>query len=212
MKGLPAVAEQGAAARRLLFVAALVMVLIEMPSAATCKSRFLAWDDTVLDVLANRIFPEERLAGKALGLMSLLALGALCYPLYVVLYSVWPEGRALVTQVAISDLVGLAVVVPLRYATRRQRPPRRRTHRYLVSWNRFSFPSGHAVRSFAVSVALARSGPVWCVLALPVACAIGLSRITLGRHYPSDVIAGVGIGIVAGLACTMPAMLHLLKV
>jgi undecaprenyl-diphosphatase len=146
--------------------------------------------------------------GKALGLASYLALGAVCYPLYVVLFLLRPEGNALIAQVAMADIAGLVVLVGLRYATRRQRPRKRRNHRYLTPWNRYSFPSGHAVRAFAVSATLTLSGPAWCVLAVPIACVIALSRITLSRHYPSDVLAGMGIGILAGLAGTIPTLVH----
>ena len=165
--------------------------------------RLAAWDDRVLTVLAGGALTEERPMGRILGLASHLALGAVCYPAYVLLVLLWRDGRALVAQVAVADLVGLTVLVGLRYATRRPRPPKRRDHVYAVPWNRYSFPSGHAVRAFAVAVTLACAGPAWCVLALPVACVIALSRITLARHYPSDVLAGIGIGALAAAACMM---------
>lgn len=174
-----------------------------MQSTKDCLSRLRAWDNRIPDILTDGIFAEDRFTGKVLGLVSCLALGAVCYPLYVALFWWWPEGRVLVSQVVIADIAGLAVVVGLRYATRRQRPHKRRNHKYVVPWNQFSFPSGHAVRAFAVSVSLTCGGPVWCVLTLPVACVIAFSRIALGRHYPSDVLAGIWIGTLAGFICTM---------
>lgn len=66
--------------------------------------------------------------------------------------------------------------------------------------DRFSFPSGHTAAAFAVAVAFAGEpfglGPV----ALMLATGIGLSRVYLGAHYPLDVAAGAGLGVVAGLA------------
>ena len=180
--------------------------MTEKPATSRCGSRLRAWDDRVLTVLAGGALAEERFMGKVLGLASHLAVGVICYPMYGLLLLLWRDGRALVAQVVAADLIGLTVLVGLRYATHRPRPPKRRDHVYTAPWNRYSFPSGHATRAFAVSVTLAYAGPDWCVLALAVASVIALSRITLARHYPSDVLAGMGIGSLAGAACAMSAL------
>jgi undecaprenyl-diphosphatase len=60
-----------------------------------------------------------------------------------------------------------------------------------------SFPSDHASAAFAIAFAVffvsRRAGAVFLGLAL----AIGLSRIALGLHYPSDIAAGAVVGFVA---------------
>jgi len=57
-----------------------------------------------------------------------------------------------------------------------------------------SFPSGHAAGSFAFAVfILAKSRRAGIVL-IGVATAIALSRVALGVHYPSDVVAGALLG------------------
>ncbi len=61
-----------------------------------------------------------------------------------------------------------------------------------------SFPSAHAVSSFAVAVAMVRVDPATAG-ALVVAVAISLGRPYLGMHYPSDVLAGAFIGVALGL-------------
>jgi membrane-associated phospholipid phosphatase len=63
----------------------------------------------------------------------------------------------------------------------------------------FSFPSGHALASLCFYVAVTRiwfgrRAVGWIVCGLLVA-AIGLSRVYLGVHYPSDVLAGYALGI-----------------
>jgi undecaprenyl-diphosphatase len=69
--------------------------------------------------------------------------------------------------------------------------------------DRFSFPSGHTAAAFSVAVAFAGEpfgvGP----LALLLAVGIGLSRVYLGAHYPLDVGAGAGLGVVAGVAARL---------
>lgn len=65
----------------------------------------------------------------------------------------------------------------------------------------YSFPSGHTASSFAAVVPALRNKnirPVG-VAALVVAILMALSRIYVCVHYPSDVIAGVAVGILCGL-------------
>jgi membrane-associated phospholipid phosphatase len=68
-----------------------------------------------------------------------------------------------------------------------------------------SFPSGHATTAFAVAGAIGLIWPKARPWLLGLALLIGLSRILLGAHYPSDVVAGAALGLasaigVAGLA------------
>ena len=65
----------------------------------------------------------------------------------------------------------------------------------------FSFPSGHACAAFAGATALYRTIPgKYGICALVFAGLIALSRLYVGVHYPSDVIAGTLIGIFSGWA------------
>jgi membrane-associated phospholipid phosphatase len=61
-----------------------------------------------------------------------------------------------------------------------------------------SFPSAHAVSSFAVATAMVRVDPATAG-ALLIATLISVGRPYLGMHYPSDVLAGVVLGVALGL-------------
>lgn len=62
----------------------------------------------------------------------------------------------------------------------------------------FSFPSGHSASSFAAAVVFLKKLPRWGGLwMLLLAALIGISRLYVGVHYPSDVLAGIALG--AGL-------------
>lgn len=63
----------------------------------------------------------------------------------------------------------------------------------------YSFPSGHATASFALAVAVCFAWPKLKGLPLLLALAIGLSRIVVGMHYPSDVLGGAVLGAVVAI-------------
>ncbi len=59
-----------------------------------------------------------------------------------------------------------------------------------------SFPSGHTSLAFATATSLSLKYPKWYVI-VPTyvwACSVGYSRMNLGMHYPSDVLAGAVLG------------------
>ena len=66
----------------------------------------------------------------------------------------------------------------------------------------FSFPSGHASNGFASAWAIYRTvgKKRWGALALVAAGLIALTRLYVGVHYPTDVVAGVILGILAAQA------------
>lgn len=65
----------------------------------------------------------------------------------------------------------------------------------------YSFPSGHTCASFAAAYVYYRTAPKkWGVPAVILAALIAFSRLYVGVHYPSDVLAGLLIGLFAGWA------------
>jgi len=69
------------------------------------------------------------------------------------------------------------------------------------SLDEYSFPSGHTLHAVACSLVLTVYYPMTAPLLWPLVVLIAVSRVVLGLHYPSDVVAGAVIGVlVAGLS------------
>ncbi|MBP5707393.1 MAG: phosphatase PAP2 family protein [Alphaproteobacteria bacterium] len=70
-------------------------------------------------------------------------------------------------------------------------------HPFLFEWAFNSMPSGHATATFAGLVMLGMLVPKWKPLTWSIAIVVGVSRIYIGAHWPTDVIVGAFIGMVA---------------
>ena len=64
-----------------------------------------------------------------------------------------------------------------------------------LDWTFQSLPSGHATTIFALAMVIAFISPRWAYLAFSFALAVGISRVIVGAHYPSDVVAGAILGV-----------------
>ncbi len=63
----------------------------------------------------------------------------------------------------------------------------------------YSFPSGHTTAAFAIANILAINMPTFKFIFAGIASLIAISRMYLGVHYPSDVLAGLGIATVSSI-------------
>lgn len=111
----------------------------------------------------------------------------------------WAGISALVSML-ICFLLGEVIVKNL---VSRLRPPLEMTGytALLTLPSGFSFPSGHTASSFAASGAYSRGVPKrWVkVMFFVLAALMGFSRLYVGVHYPTDVLAGAALGLAVGL-------------
>ncbi len=115
-------------------------------------------------------------------------------------YAGKPTYSHLGRDAALALASGLAVTYAIKGATWRERPDAPGSRGSFYSGGD-SFPSGHALTSFAVATAVAAHprAPKWLkITLLSTAAAISVSRVTGYRHWPSDVYFGVFSGILIG--------------
>ncbi len=92
----------------------------------------------------------------------------------------------------VSLLAGQTVCTILKLAVNRDRPEGDSDR------DNSSFPSGHVAGAFSVSYVIGNKYPKLKLPCHLVAALIAVSRVYLGRHWPSDVLAGAIIGCSAG--------------
>jgi len=112
-------------------------------------------------------------------------------------------GRAAVRpaiMMAITGITGLLIYKLLKVTLLRERPFIRHPGITLAMppLDRYSFPSGHTLHAVAFTWQAVAFFPETAWVLIPIASLIAASRVVLGLHYPTDVVAGGAIG--AGLA------------
>jgi len=68
-----------------------------------------------------------------------------------------------------------------------------------IGIDKYSFPSGHTTGAFSLAVIIALYFPIFGLITIPLACCVGISRMYIGVHYPTDVIMGMFIGSTCSL-------------
>ena len=103
-------------------------------------------------------------------------------------------------HVAVTAAVGVVIYKLLKNRLIRERPYI--NHGDIICGtaplDRYSFPSGHTLHAVSLAATLSHIEPALISLVVPFAVLVAASRVILGLHYPSDVIAGAALGATLG--------------
>jgi undecaprenyl-diphosphatase len=101
---------------------------------------------------------------------------------------------------AIAVSAGIVLFLWLKRTCGRKRPCELAPHCWatLLPPDQFSFPSGHAITAFSIAISLGMFYPALLGGLLFCAASVALSRILLGMHFLSDVLAGAALGSILG--------------
>ena len=130
--------------------------------------------------------------------ISRLGDGPFWYALMVLLVLVEGyDGLAASLHLAGTGAIALLVYKLLKRWTRRPRPFASdvRIRAWVAPLDEFSFPSGHTLHAVAFSLVALAHYPVLAWVLVPFTASVAASRVVLGLHYPSDVLAASAIGI-----------------
>lgn len=140
----------------------------------------------------------------ALGGAAIIALVTLTMIFYLFL----KKNYSFLWLILIATLGGAVISLGLKELFSRERPP---IEYHLLTVKSLSFPSGHATMSSIVyltqgalvaKIQSVKSLKIYFILiAAVLVFLIGISRIYLGVHYPTDVVAGWSIGITWASVC-----------
>lgn len=163
------------------------------------EKELVRFDERVIDTVQAFISPrltEFMQVITFLGSVKWLAFAVIIAAVLLFIF----KKRSLALFMVISSGVGALFNILLKWIFKRERPD----IRPLIEEQGFSFPSGHSMGSFIFYGSLAymivhlakkrRWKTAWVLLLGFFIVSIGLSRIYLGVHFPSDVIAGFAAG------------------
>lgn len=169
-------------------------------------SVFRQLDDVELSLcMACNRACRRRVLEQMFVLVSRLGDGVFWYALIVSLPFLYgPSAVQVSVRLTLVGAVGVTLYKLLKSRLVRQRPYIRHAliHRATAPLDVYSFPSGHTLHAVSFStVTCWYYGELAWVL-VPFAILVAMSRVVLGLHYPSDVLAGAGLGaLLAALIC-----------
>lgn len=145
---------------------------------------------------ANR-WCEKHLLRTYFSVVSRLGDGVFWYTLMLAMVLVdGLYGLIAAAHMLATGLVALLMYKTLKRWTRRPRPFAHdgRIHAWVAPLDEFSFPSGHTLHATVFTLVALAYYPMLAILLVPFAISVALSRVFLGLHYPSDVLAALTIG------------------
>jgi undecaprenyl-diphosphatase len=159
--------------------------------------------DSNLCIAVNQT-SQVRLIRDLFRLVSRLGDGLFWYALMLlVLLFEGSDGLLPVLHMALAGLSGTLLYKWLKGKTLRPRPFEVHQDIFMTGkpLDKFSFPSGHTLHAVVFGLVAINYYPALSFIIMPFVSMVALSRVVLGLHYPSDVLAGAFIGsLIAALS------------
>ena len=158
-------------------------------------NRMQAWDSALC--ISVSYSSQYRLIRAWFRIISRLGDGVFWYTLMAaILITQQADGIKPVLHMLAAGLTGTLIYKWLKHKTHRPRPYQVHQDVFVAGkpLDRFSFPSGHTLHAVAFGLVTLFYFPLLAVILMPFIVMVAMSRVILGLHYPSDVLAGAAIG------------------
>lgn len=160
------------------------------------RNIFRSFDENFITII------NENMKSRLLDILmpKLTNLGsALFITLFTLSFIVFGEEdlRKIGIQGAATLAISQAITYSLKTLLGRERPYNKlkKLNTFGIILKDYSFPSGHTSASFSIATTIAINVPKLTIVVMALALLVGISRIYLGVHYPTDVVGGIIIGI-----------------
>lgn len=162
----------------------------------------------ILEIGDNRVFHicNTRLSCRLLDILMprITDLGSLVFsglmPLVLIVINI---GRSRILGIEILAALSFSQVFVqlLKRTLTRERPYKilENIKTFDIVLKDYSFPSGHTTASFSMATVLSYYLPHLMIVFLALALLVGISRIYLAVHYPSDVVVGIILGVFSSI-------------
>lgn len=189
----------------LIIILLLILITVIIINWTLVSATFHAYDISILDFMnSRRIEALDPVLVAITNSSSYLAIGSIGVVFIASFIKKSHMLRRSGFELLCSFLLAFVLIKGLKYTIGRIRPFDRYNYiEQLVDIGTPSFPSGHTLESAAIatSIVLLFRSRILSAIAIIWALTVALSRIILGVHYPSDVAAGIVLGILTAYLC-----------
>lgn len=160
------------------------------------KRKLEKFDDFFINLI-NKKMKTKQLDGF---MYKITNLGGLIFTsLLVILTIVLGKGkvRQMGFEILVTLIISQSIVYSLKMILSRERPYKIIEHlnTFGIEMKNYSFPSGHTSASFSIATIVSLNYSELAVYIFILAAVVSISRIYLGVHYPTDVLAGIILGV-----------------
>lgn len=168
------------------------------------------WGEIVLDTILNKIYKQDVAILKAVNtslncraldiIMPIITyLGSTIFSILFTLISIFHSDRTihlLGLKTCITLMISSFISKLIKESVNRIRPFLKIKNLNIkkIGIDEYSFPSGHTCAAFSIAVTVSLFFPNITITAIALASCVGVSRMYLGVHYPTDVLAGTFLG------------------
>lgn len=160
------------------------------------RNRFKQFDDLFIDLINGRM--KNKHLDTFMYRVTDLG-GAIFSTLIALVFILFGSKNIKYLGIECIFVLGISqiVVQGLKKILSRERPYKiiEQLNTFGIDLSDYSFPSGHTTASFSIASTLALNIPRISIIVFFLALIIGISRIYLGVHYPTDVAAGIILGV-----------------